>query len=318
MEMVFAKYDKYSVREDQEGNIFIEPTEQDIEKAQLSIVSMVDEEYPDDDLLNVNNTSRRMYNELISLLYDGDREKGEDLEDRIESVLEFVNKYGNIGSSVIEVEETRGIERAPELPLGVRFTRNVTNIHRRKPSIIHNGAFIANTDCLSYKDGLLDSGTVFSDITDLKILVDEYKEFGKIKNIKLMNRHLLECNIAEIFDYNEDNELVLTAFFDTIIGLAYWQLKHDISTKMNIKLCAHCGKHFTAKNPKAKYCRNKCDSNGNSQCASAARYRIGDLRRKVRSGIKKGQSLEYLIEKYNELDEQEILRIYNTDKKRTH
>lgn len=316
MKMQFARYYDYRIAEEGDNTIICPTLETEMigkyDKEFLQ-VDMTDDEYNDDDLLNVNNTDRRMYNELIALMYDETGEE-KDFEVIQTSILEFVRQNGNIGSSVIE-EETipTSKDEYDEIPMpggftpfkiwrGFREIEKTIGFHRRKPSMITKEGFVARPDCLFYKGKADAKGTVFSDIYDLKLLVDQYNsETGKI-DINLMNTHLLECNVAEIFDYNEDGELVLTAFFDTIIGLAYWQLKNDIATNMNIKQCAHCGKYFTAKNPKAKYCQNRRDYNGNSQCARAARNKISNSRRKVRTEAKKGTPLETLLATIKDLD----------------
>lgn len=317
MKINFIKYLDYHIVEEDES-IMIRPTIEASVKGnkdkEFLSVNMTDALSKEDNLLDVNNTDRRMYNELIALAYDKyGNEK--DFEDIQESILKFVKKYGNIGSSIIEVEEEIAFEptysyvsiagRSIPYMLGISQSKEISAIGRRKRSLLYKDAFIVNPDCLCYKGDWLGC-TVFADIFDLKTLVEEYNDPTKRINVDLINKHLLECNITEIFDYNENGELVLTAFFDTIIGLAYWQLKNDIATNMNIKQCAHCGKYFTAKNPKAKYCQNRRDESGNSQCAIAARNKVGNLRRKVRTEARKGTPLETLLATIKDLDKETI------------
>lgn len=320
MKMQFARYYDYRIAEEGDSTIICPRLKAEMtgkyDKEFLQ-VDMTDDEYNDDDLLNVNNTDRRMYNELIALMYDENGEE-KDFEVIQASILEFVQQNGNIGSSIIEEDTIPSLkDEYDEIPMPGGFTplknwRNfikteeIIGFHRRKPSMVTKEGFVANPDCLFYKGEANAKGTVFSDIYDLKLLVDQYNsKTGKI-DINLMNTHLLECNVAEIFDYNEDGELVLTAFFDTIIGLAYWQLKNDIATNMHIKRCVHCGKYFTAKNPKAKYCQNKRDENGNSLCARAARNKLSNSRRKVRTEANKGTPLEKLLATIKDLDRETI------------
>lgn len=321
MKMSFVKYYDYRIAI-KDDNTIIQPTLEAKARGdddEFLPVNMVDIESREDDLLDVDNVDRRMYNELISLTHDKDGNPKSLIEAQ-ESILSFVKQNGNIGSSVItsrEIEkiqlnpvETRIVDKQVEnYATDVTYVKEITHFSRREPSINKQNSFLAHPDCLFYNGDPYAKGTVFSDIRDLKLLVDQYNSSAKI-DTHLMNTHLLECNVAEILEYNENDELVLTGFFDTIIGLAYWQLKNDIATNMNIKQCSHCGKYFTAKNPKAKYCQNKRDYSGNSQCARAARNKVSNSRRKVRNEAKKGTPLETLLATIKDLDNEIIENEY--------